>query len=50
MCAISLINMKTSLLIILAVLLVGCETTPKLDVNGKPPAGYQVLPKPPVPF
>lgn len=42
---------KLSFAILLAAtLLVGCETTPKVDANGNPPPGWRLTPRMPVAF
>lgn len=40
--------MKLIAMLCLAAALCGCSTT--LDRNGKPPPGWELTPKPPLPF
>lgn len=42
--------MKKLLCLALAAVLLTACTTPKLDTDGRPPAGYEVVPKVPTAF
>lgn len=43
-------TMLPILALVLALIATGCETTPKVGPDGKPPKGWIVEPQMPVPF